>query len=474
MPNTLCLHMIQIIMPKLKQTNIYHMYIKFVLTKLPHLVSLIMNLNSNSFEPVTFDVWKNAIVKELKGSPYESLFHTYFPGLTEPPFHNWETERPEKPLFNERSWFASEWTCSRELALQALNRGANALVLEPLSSEHLDKWLDGIHLPYLHTTLVCADSPQDFAEAWIKYTDGLNLKALELSTALDFDPIRAYTSAKMSILAAKAYFNGLSHLPKAFTFQRSIDVRHFADRGAGPHWQLGLILSALNLHFQAENKSSTLNIRIAISVGRDYLLETAKLRALRAVIPFLKTFYPQLPAIRLHLYAQGGTRYFSAQDPHTNLLRLTTQGMAAILGGADEIYLPNHQIYNQKENENHLPLNILHLLRYEARLDHSGDVWAGSYSMEALTEKLAHQAWEVFKLIEDKGGIWKAWESNWLNDVLSEQDQNERNAYNEGKLPILGVDLYPYTLNGLNLPEQPQNHDMHRIAISTEFKSKMD
>jgi methylmalonyl-CoA mutase len=101
---------------------------------------------------------------------------------------------------------------------------------------------------------------------------------------------------------------------------------------------------------------------IVIDVGTEYFEEIAKVRALR----------------RQHPNARIVARVASKGDnPHMDMLRHTTEAMAAMIGGADVVEAPE---------------NILRILRHEAHLDAVEDPAAGSYHVEELTKALSKSA----------------------------------------------------------------------------------
>jgi methylmalonyl-CoA mutase len=93
-------------------------------------------------------------------------------------------------------------------------------------------------------------------------------------------------------------------------------------------------------------------------------------------------------------------------DPHVNILRVTTETMAAILGGADTITsAPFDECYKDPENPSRrLARNTQLVLKHEAFLGRVADPTGGSYYLEALTGQLARASWTLFQQIEEHGG----------------------------------------------------------------------
>ena len=80
-------------------------------------------------------------------------------------------------------------------------------------------------------------------------------------------------------------------------------------------------------------------LQVHMAVSPNYFFEIAKLRALRRLWATLLHAYglPAEAAQRLPFFASTATWSQTTLDPHTNLLRVTTEAMSAVLGGADAV-----------------------------------------------------------------------------------------------------------------------------------------
>ena len=90
-------------------------------------------------------------------------------------------------------------------------------------------------------------------------------------------------------------------------------------------------------------------------------------------------------------------------DRYSNLLRVTTEAMAAAIGGCQRLTVEPFGF------DAHLALNVQRILRDEAHLDAVADPAGGSYYIEALTDAVAREAWKLFQQVEAEGGYAKAW-----------------------------------------------------------------
>ena len=119
-----------------------------------------------------------------------------------------------------------------------------------------------------------------------------------------------------------------------------------------------------------------------ITVGEQYLVEIARLRALRHLGNLVFAAY-EVEAPPITIACEPSADRFNFMDPDTHLARQSMQHMAAVVGGCNYVFAGRHP-------------RILRILRHEAGLPHTPDPGAGSWYIEALTEALAERAWERF------------------------------------------------------------------------------
>lgn len=132
---------------------------------------------------------------------------------------------------------------------------------------------------------------------------------------------------------------------------------------------------------------------LKLPVNSNFFFQVAKLRALRSLLADL------YPGLRFDI--QAVTSYYNKTlyDVNNNLLRNTTEALAAIVGGADILYVLPHDILLAPVSERSLGLamNIHHLLRHESQLNEIPDVAEGSYYIEHLTASIRQQTQELYQ-----------------------------------------------------------------------------
>lgn len=180
-------------------------------------------------------------------------------------------------------------------------------------------------------------------------------------------------------------------------------------------------------------------IEFVFAVGPSYFIEIAKLRAARMLwAQAVMAFGPQDDrACRMCLHVCTPQRNKSAYDRYTNLLRVTTEALSAVVGGCDQLTVKPFGF------DPHLALNVQRILQEESHLDAVADPAGGSYYIEALTDSLAREGWKLLQQTEAEGGYAKVLASGAIGKALAETRAAREKAYSARRRALVGVNNYP-------------------------------
>ena len=188
-------------------------------------------------------------------------------------------------------------------------------------------------------------------------------------------------------------------------------------------------------------------IKFNFSVGTNYFMEIAKLRAARLL--WANVMAPYNPkrgcSSKLRAHIQTSAWNQTVYDPYVNMLRGTTEAMSAAIAGVDSIeVLPfDHAYEKPTEFSSRIARNVQLLLKEESHFDQVTDPAAGSYYIEELTASIAKAAWDLFKAVEEKGGYVAAFEAGFIQDQV-EETANKRDQHIATRREILlGTNQYP-------------------------------
>jgi methylmalonyl-CoA mutase len=187
-------------------------------------------------------------------------------------------------------------------------------------------------------------------------------------------------------------------------------------------------------------------VTFCFSIGSSYFFQIAKFRAFRMLWARAVAAYGgSNEAAKAYLFARSAGWNQSIYDAYNNVLRGTTEAMAAIIGGVDTLAVaPYDETFrNPDHSSRRLARNTQLILRHEAMLDRVADPGAGSYYLEMLTDSLAREAWKLMQQVESMGGYLTARDSG----MIPEQVKKARDKAEDGlafrRRAIVGVNNYP-------------------------------
>ena len=193
--------------------------------------------------------------------------------------------------------------------------------------------------------------------------------------------------------------------------------------------------------------------------GTNLLEEAAKFRAMRRLWARLmrERFGAQKPASwAFRTGAGSGASQLTAQQPENNLIRVTLNALAAILGGAQSLHTAAYDeaLALPTERSVKLALRTQQVLAYEAGLTEVIDPLAGSYYVEALTTEIETRARTLMDEIERRGGVIAAIESGWTQQQIADASYERQRQVEAGERVIVGVNRF--------VEEEPGRVDIHR------------
>jgi methylmalonyl-CoA mutase len=185
---------------------------------------------------------------------------------------------------------------------------------------------------------------------------------------------------------------------------------------------------------------------LGFAVGSRFLVEIAKLRAARLLWARVTEACgcPET-AGSVFLLARTAMANLSAIDPHTNILRTTTEALSAVLGGCDGLtVLPyDRPLGLPSQRARRVARNTHLILREESRFDRVIDAAGGAWALESLTSELAERAWRLFRDVESEGGLCRLLETGRPQARVAEAAEGRRKAIASRREILVGVNQYP-------------------------------
>jgi methylmalonyl-CoA mutase, N-terminal domain len=176
----------------------------------------------------------------------------------------------------------------------------------------------------------------------------------------------------------------------------------------------------------------------------DFLEEIAKFRAARRMWARIMAgrfgvTNPRAQQLRFHAQTAGST--LTAQQPDNNLVRVTVQALAAVLGGAQSLHCNGRDeaLALPTEESATLALRTQQIIAYESGVANTVDPVGGSYEIESRTTEIETSAMAMLNRIEAAGGTLAAIESGLIQREIQESAFRTQRAIESGESPVVGV-----------------------------------
>lgn len=410
----------------------------------------------SEFDPVSSKQWKQKIQFDLKGADYnETLVWESHEGISVKPFYNQEDvqnlasfQLPESHLWQVgQVIYAGNAELANKKTVAILQRGASSLVFG-IPNKDID-WPTLFSGVSLETTTIHFD---------FQFLDLNCIKRL-LDYVGDSPATFSFNIDIIGNLARTGnWFHNLEQDHKQLdqvvqlanerisTSIISVDATLYQNAGATIVQQLAYSLAHANEylnHFDhvLENAKEK-PVVFKVAIGPNYFFEIAKLKAFRWLWSTLANHYGLTAESRI--LAFPSKRNKTLYDYNVNMLRTTSECMAAVLGGADTVCnLPYDTLYH-KDNEfgERISRNQLLLLKEESYFDEAIHASNGSFYVESLTKKLAEKALDLFKQIEASGGFLKELKKGTIQKKIKESALKEQQLFDSGELTLLGTNIF--------------------------------
>ena len=205
----------------------------------------------------------------------------------------------------------------------------------------------------------------------------------------------------------------------------------------------------------------------------NFLEEVAKFRAARRL--YAKIMRERFGArrtkselLRFHTQTAGST--LTAQQPENNVVRVTLQALAAVLGGTQSLHTNSmdEALWLPTEKSVQVALRTQQIIGYESGVADSVDPLAGSYLVEYLTDEIEKQAAEYIKKIDAVGGALAAIENGFIqNEIQEAAFQAQRNLENLEDI-VVGVNKFQVkeeiSLEALKIDPKIEQEQHARLA----------
>ncbi|MGW8251296.1 MAG: methylmalonyl-CoA mutase family protein, partial [Anaerolineales bacterium] len=204
----------------------------------------------------------------------------------------------------------------------------------------------------------------------------------------------------------------------------------------------------------------------------DFFEEIAKYRAARRIWgrEMKETFDARNPRswlMRFHTQTAGVS--LTAQQPENNIVRVTIQALAAILGGTQSLHTNSmdEALALPSEHAVTIALRTQQIMAEESGVANTIDPLGGSFFLEAMTNRIEIQAYDYFRRIEALGGMLPAIDKGFFQSEISDAAYRYQREIDEGQRKLVGVNSYqddaPITIPILRMDPQGYRRQVERL-----------
>jgi methylmalonyl-CoA mutase N-terminal domain/subunit len=205
------------------------------------------------------------------------------------------------------------------------------------------------------------------------------------------------------------------------------------------------------------------------NVHNNFFEEIAKFRAARRLWAKImkERFHAKDPRswmLRTHAQTAGST--LTAQQPDNNIMRVTLQALAAVLGGTNSLHTnsKDEALALPTEEAVRIALRTQQVIAYESGVADTIDPLAGSYFVESLTDQLEAKAVEYIERIDKLGGAVKAIEAGYQQREIHEAAFRYQQAIESQEQIIVGVNEFT--------SEEEHPSELLKIDVALEQQQK--
>jgi methylmalonyl-CoA mutase len=402
----------------------------------------------NTFPEIDLERWLDQLRKDLKGASIEDCLH-FHDDIEEIDFRSYfhwsegesetvpltKTDKPDNTWVVQQNVVLKNAGEANNQALKLLNQGATGIgftYLDFVDARYKDILFEFIHSEFAVKGLL--DMPPI-----------LRHLPKNASATFRMDPLSQGKGA-----ALKDFIDTTSEWHQLRCFQ--IDNHQYASAGANITQQLGFLCAQVNAYLVALtnlgfNPDKVVEkLEVNLGIGSNYIFEIAKFRAVQILLRHITNFYGVSKELRIRIKATSLMMNKSLDDPYTNLLRLTTEGMSAVIGGVDILELQPYDLWSQKGPSAfayRMAINISNLLMEESYFHYVQDPAAGSYSIEKATKIIAEKAYALFQEIEKTGGYNMALFTGLIENEIYKTVQKRIAAFERGQTKLVGINTFP-------------------------------
>jgi methylmalonyl-CoA mutase N-terminal domain/subunit len=326
------------------------------------------------------------------------------------------------------------------------------------SLKDMEILFDGIELEKITTSMTINATAAILLSMYIAVAKKQGADIQQISGTIQNDILKEYAARgtyiyppKPSMRLVTDVFEYCSQqVPKWNTI--SISGYHIREAGSTAVQELAFTLANGKAYLQAAiDKGLDINVfakRLSFffNCHNNFFEEIAKFRAARRMwakmTQELGASEPSAQKLRFHTQTGGST--LTAQQPLNNIVRVSNQALAAVLGGTQSLHTNGYDeaLSLPTEAAAKIALRTQQIIAFESGVTDTVDPLAGSYFVEQLTDEIEAAAWKYIETIDAMGGSVNAIESGYMQQEIGNAAYEYQKDLEEGNRILVGVNKF--------------------------------
>jgi len=325
--------------------------------------------------------------------------------------------------------------------------------------QDMETLFDGIPLDKVTTSMTINAPATILLAMYSAVAEKQGVHQSKLDGTVQNDILKEYVARGMYIFPPKASMKLVTdifeycfkNMPKWNTI--SISGYHIREAGATATQEIaftlanaiGYVDAAIQRGLNLDDFASRLSFFFA--AHNNFFEEIAKFRAARRLWAKImrerfKAKNPTAWQLRFHTQTSGVA--LTAQQPHNNIVRVTLQALAAVLGGTQSLHTNSFdEAYAlPSEEAATIALRTQQIIAYESGVADTSDPLAGSYCIESLTNQIEEEATKCIDKIDGMGGAVNAIEKGYMQSEIVESAYRHQREVEDKERIIVGLNQF--------------------------------
>lgn len=379
--------------------------------------------------------------EQLEKSPLPTTFNpsSKFPG------------NPPRIWYNVVSPSMKDEKTTNGEILEVLQLGAEGIVLQLDGTEDLNLILKGVFTEFVQLYFLPLKEINPVLIQVKNWVESLQLIPEMLHGSILWSPTGSMFTGKTDLGAEIEFGIQMITEFKDFPdfFPMTIDFARYANAGGSGIQELGYGLCELiEILDQFSEKGVSVNqamnqLAFHTAIGENHFPEIAKMKTIRSLlVDLISNLGGDLEPEKIHLIASTSEWSKSLLDPNTSLIRQTYEGMAAVIGGCNSLWVK--PVFGQDADPltKRIARNVSTILREETFLDKVMDPASGDYFLETLAAEIEKNVLALLKELEEKGGWEPCFSDRSIHTAIQNIAKQTQEAILKKDKSMIGVNKY--------------------------------